>query len=438
MPVQVLGTMATVSTEPRRRRSWRSLRARAPQASRTSLWLGLLFVAVGGGAQLPESAQPPEPSEQPGDQRSNVVEIDSTASPAPSQAEVDSGAVTPRAAPSIAIPTIELERLRNELRSEILEYRGKFIDYVLWFFGIVLTVGVYFAFGRFRQIEKDAKTSLDEIRGIREQAGKDAQRINERLEAVTAEGVEREPNQAKETAAEVRADPNAPVLDKAIARAVAHQQQGRLDKAIELWRAIARISETEAAGLAARACFSAAYLLQVEAAAFRTRGEDQTALGREQNALANYDKAIELDPKSLPAYVNRGIAKSKLGRHEDALADYDRAIEIDPNDASAYVNRGNAKSELDRHEDALADYDRAIEIDPNHANAYFNRGNAKSELGRHEDALADYDKAIQLEPNLATAYLARGNVRALLGRHDEAKADHNKALDLDPGLDPNN
>ena len=46
------------------------------------------------------------------------------------------------------------------------------------------------------------------------------------------------------------------------------------------------------------------------------------------------------------AYTNRAIAKSELGQHDDALVDYDKAIELNPDSADAYTNRGFAKSEL--------------------------------------------------------------------------------------------
>ena len=53
-------------------------------------------------------------------------------------------------------------------------------------------------------------------------------------------------------------------------------------------------------------------------------------------AIADYDKAIELDPKLAPAYMNRGVAKYNLKQYSEAIADYDKAIELDPDYAPAY------------------------------------------------------------------------------------------------------
>ena len=63
-------------------------------------------------------------------------------------------------------------------------------------------------------------------------------------------------------------------------------------------------------------------------------------------AIAEYDKAIELDPRYAPAYYNRGNAYYKLENVDQALADYDKAIELNPNYAPAYSNRGIAHRKL--------------------------------------------------------------------------------------------
>ena len=73
-----------------------------------------------------------------------------------------------------------------------------------------------------------------------------------------------------------------------------------------------------------------------------------------------------------------------------SLADYDRAIQLNPNNAIAYYNRGVVKYALGKNQDAIADYDRAIQLDSNYAIAYFGRGSAKSVLGKNQEAIADY------------------------------------------------
>jgi len=47
-----------------------------------------------------------------------------------------------------------------------------------------------------------------------------------------------------------------------------------------------------------------------------------------------------LAPEYAEAYINRGVAYAEIGKHEQAIRDYDKAIELDPEDADAYYNRG--------------------------------------------------------------------------------------------------
>ena len=62
--------------------------------------------------------------------------------------------------------------------------------------------------------------------------------------------------------------------------------------------------------------------------------------------------------------MNRGNSKQHLGRHEEAVADFDRTIELESNWAEAYHHRGLSKSALGREDEAVADFDRAIELNP--------------------------------------------------------------------------
>ena len=133
-----------------------------------------------------------------------------------------------------------------------------------------------------------------------------------------------------------------------------------------------------------------------EAEEHYNRGVDLQNSGELDPAIANYDRAIELDPKYADAYNNRGNAYSDLGNLEQAIADYDRAIGLDPDLAMAYASRGTAYSDLGNFEQAIADYDRAIELAPSNSFAYANRGVAHIKLRHLERALSDLETVVSL------------------------------------------
>ncbi len=81
-----------------------------------------------------------------------------------------------------------------------------------------------------------------------------------------------------------------------------------------------------------------------------------------------------------------------------ALADYDRAILLNPHHAEAHNNRGSALHGLLQFEAALANFDQAILLKPDYADAHANRGNVLLALKQYPAALQAFDHALRLQP----------------------------------------
>jgi len=134
------------------------------------------------------------------------------------------------------------------------------------------------------------------------------------------------------------------------------------------------------------------------------------------------------------AYSNRGLAYSGKGDHARAMADLDKAIELDPGMAHAYYNRGNVFSSKHDYDHAIADFDKAISINPIYADAYKNRGVAYEKAGNIDRAMADFDKAVELQPNNPVFLNSRCWARGVEGRDlQKALDDCNAALKIAPG-----
>ena len=294
----------------------------------------------------------------------------------------------------------EIQRRINELRSELLDDRADYIDRWLITVTIVLAFFGILGFKRFREIEAEARKSVEAAKRYETDAKDHAEHIEalqskavadvQRIQDLTAEVAAQNPAEAKQAIKDARENPKASLTDKAIADAFSLQRQGKRNDAIEKWKTIAEIAEESDNDLAARAKVSISFLFQ--------ENEDPEA------SLSVCDQAIRLKPDYAEAYNSRGNAKGMLGRYDDAIADFDKAIHLKPDYSEAYSNRGIEKDALGQHEAAIADFDEALRLKPDLGWAYNNRGNAKGKLGRHEAAIVDFDKAIHLKPDLAGAY----------------------------------
>jgi serine/threonine protein kinase len=138
-------------------------------------------------------------------------------------------------------------------------------------------------------------------------------------------------------------------------------------------------------------------------------------------ALANYTKAIELDPTYTYAYYSRAILKAnELRDPAGALADYSKTIELNPRFASAYHGRAILEAEIFNNLiRALTDYNKAIELDPQCADVYYHRALLKQHKTK------DRSGAIQDFRDAATLYKQEGRTTELNNVLKEIKDNSN-------------
>lgn len=151
-------------------------------------------------------------------------------------------------------------------------------------------------------------------------------------------------------------------------------------------------------------------------------------LGRHEEALADYDKALALRANDAEAWFNRGVACEALKRSEDAIASYDRTLALQRRHLGALNNRGGAHAHLKRYAEALRDFETILAIQPRDVNALYNKANALRGLGRFEDALQIHDRALAINPNHADAWNNRGLTLEALERNEEALTSFRTAI----------
>ena len=150
--------------------------------------------------------------------------------------------------------------------------------------------------------------------------------------------------------------------------------------------------------------------------AFAARGEAYSEIGQYDQAILNYNKTLEINPRYVEAYYNRGNAYRKKDLLDQAILDYTKALEIKPEYAEAYYNRGNAYAKKGLLDQAIMDYNRAIEINANYVEVYTNRGSVYYAKRQFEQAISDFSKAIEINPRYAIAYFNKALACEMTGR----------------------
>ncbi len=200
----------------------------------------------------------------------------------------------------------------------------------------------------------------------------------------------------------------------------------------------------------------------IRAYVYSVQGQVKYNANRYDEAIADLDKAIELNPKKADAYYNRGLSKFRLGDleskkgntekarrlYESGIEDSTQAIKLIPEDVFAYHNRAGGKFRLAQletdiaktqqyYQDAIDDWTQVIKLNSELADPYNNLGIAKVRLGEtnadqgdisaaqelYVAAIQDCTQAIQLNPEYPDPYINRGYAQSRLGKTKTDKGD---------------
>lgn len=168
------------------------------------------------------------------------------------------------------------------------------------------------------------------------------------------------------------------------------------------------------------------------------KAEDALTLIREnkfREALPLLIESLQANPKNVQAYERLGLVYNGTGDYAKTIFYCNKAIDLDPNWIWAYVNRAEAYSALNDWQKACADFDKIIQSNSQQVNlawAYHRRGTLNMQLKNYKQAADDFNAAIQTEPNSAWHYNDMGWAYTELKDYDKAISCRNKAIELDP------
>jgi len=163
------------------------------------------------------------------------------------------------------------------------------------------------------------------------------------------------------------------------------------------------------------------------------RGNAYRWLGEYQKAIKDFDHALELNPKNAWAYAERAVAYLERAEYERALEDCNRALELDPKDGWVYICRSMVYRDLGDYQRAIEDCNRALELDPKQASrAYFQRGLNFMELKDYRRAIQDFDQGIEQDASYDRNYIGRARAHGKLKEYQQAIQDFDQVIKLSP------
>lgn len=151
-------------------------------------------------------------------------------------------------------------------------------------------------------------------------------------------------------------------------------------------------------------------------------------LGRDEEAVPLYEKAIAANPSYDRAQNNLGRALERLGNADDAISHFQSAIRLNPDHPGAHLNLANLRLRQNRLEEAAAAFANVIRLDPQNARAHAMLGAAQAAMGNSPAAIASFRESLKIAPRQADVRAELGSALAAAGRIKEARTELEAAL----------
>lgn len=165
-----------------------------------------------------------------------------------------------------------------------------------------------------------------------------------------------------------------------------------------------------------------------------SKGDQLFNQGDFTEAIDVYTDKLKYSPNDVRVLYNRGRAYEETGEFKLAKADFDQALELDPKNFQVLLTLANLHHKEKNFTNALLYSNRAADIPGAPAMASFMKGRALHQLGDTEGALKAYGNAIKMDKEYGQAYYNRGLLKVAVGNIGSACEDFQLARALEyPG-----
>jgi len=154
--------------------------------------------------------------------------------------------------------------------------------------------------------------------------------------------------------------------------------------------------------------------------------------GRMAEAMDHFQTALRISPNDPDTETNIGAALLQQGDADGAVSHLQGVVEKWPRHAPAHIDLGNAFLQKRETDAAIAEYGKILELPFDHAEALYSIGNALRQKGDIEEAIIQYRTAIALRPDYANAHNNLANSLRQTGRVEEAVHEYEAALKSEP------
>jgi tetratricopeptide (TPR) repeat protein len=142
------------------------------------------------------------------------------------------------------------------------------------------------------------------------------------------------------------------------------------------------------------------------------RAADLERAGQIEEAIAEMQEALRVEPRSVQAETNLVSLYGRLGRYDEAAAHYEAGLEIDRNQADLHYNYGVALMKQGRSGEAEAAFREAVRINPAYVEARNNLGTLFEQQGQLDAAMREFEAAVDRRPGDRTAHFHIGRILA--------------------------